>query len=451
MKYPLLVVAVAWIVVAMAWSRWKTGASSAESLPDSLRILLTVAILVTMGAVAHAMRAVNGPAAFGFGMVFALGLFMGGFLALFSLWHQTLFAMVASPITDAFDGGSRTEEARPFYYRALASKGRGEYLAAIEEVEAQLERFPTDAEGWMLKAGLEADGLGQPMLALATLDEFLRVARPEDRPAALFRQAELELDRMRRPEAARTRLERIVEEFDGTEAAVLARQKIARLPSGGWARGHALGDREALEVTEHDARVGLSADLGAGLVPRGPAPEDVRDQLLLQLEQHPGDTVAREELARWMADELSDPAGAQAQLEQLVGTPGAPDRDVARWLNIMADLHLRSATGLADARLVLERLVERMPGSPAADAAARRMALLRVEAGSRQETPRIRIRQKTGNMGLETARRFSARRANIPGLLPDPEDPAGQGEGQAGDATDGGPASGQGVGGLPRA
>lgn len=438
----MLAVAFAWLVLAIAWSRWRTHASAAEGFPDLLRILLTVAILVTMGASAHAMKGVQGPAAFGFGMVLVLGLFMGGFLALFALWHQSAFALVARPLTDAIDGGGATEEMRPFYYRALACKGRGEYEAAIEEIEAQLERFPSDMEGWLLKAGIEADGLQQPLAALATLDEFLLVARPADRAVALFRQAEIELEKMQRPEAARDRLERVAREFEGTEPARIARQKIARLPSGGWATGNPLGDREALVVTPHGDNMGLSTDLGASIVPRGPSPEATRDQLMLQLEQHPDDHVAREELARLLAEELKEPAAAQEQLEQLVEAPDATERDVARWLNLMADIHLRSPSGLADARLALGRLMERLPGSLAAEAAERRIALLRVEAGSGPEEPRIRIRQKVGNVGLETPRRFSARRANIPGLLPDPELPGAESDASGTHGTTGDPTAG---------
>lgn len=422
MKYHLLVVAVAWLVFAIFWSRWRTRATAAEGLPDAIRVLLTLAILTTMGSAAHAMRGVQGPAAFGFGMILVLGLFMGGFLALFVMWHQTLFGLIARPITDAFDGGGATEEARPFYYKALACKGRGEHAAAIEEIEVQLARFPKDMEGWMLRASIEAEGLRQPIIALATLDEFLGVARAEDRPVVLLRQAEIELETMRRPEAARVRLEQVVRDFEGTEAARLARQKIARLPSGGWAEGNPLGDREALPVPVGEENMGLSGDRGAGLVPTGRTAEERRDELVLQLEQHPDDHPAREELARLNAGELGDAAEAQRLLEELVAAPGVHDRDVARWLNIMADIHLRSASGVADARMALGRLIARMPGSPAAEAAERRIALLRVEAGGGAEAPRIRIRQRTGNVGLETGRRFSATRANIPGLLPEPEE-----------------------------
>lgn len=421
MKYPLLIIAVAWIVFAIAWSRWRVRAVGGEGLPDGLRILLTLAILVTMGGVAVLMRGVQGPAAFGFGMVLALGLYMGGFLALFALWHQTVFALISRPITDAFDGGGTTEELRPFYYKAIACKGRGEHLAAIEEIEDQLQRFPKDKEGWFLKAEIEANGLQQPVVALTTLDEFLPLARPEDRPEVMFRQAEIELERMQRPEAARRRLEQIAKDFEGTEAARLALQKIARLPSGGWAQGNPLGDRDGLVVVRHEEKVGLSEDLGARLVPRGETPENLRDQLLLQLEQHPDDHVARESLARLLANELGDPDEAQAQLEALVAAPGQPDRDVARWLNIMADIHLRSPSGIAAAAMVLDRLIQRMPGSPTAEAAERRLALLKLEASSKPEAPKVRIRKTTRNVGLETNRRFSARRANIPGLLPDPE------------------------------
>jgi hypothetical protein len=71
--------------------------------------------------------------------------------------------------------------------------------------------------------------------------------------------------------------------------------------------------------------------------------------------------------------------------------------------------------------MTLQRILDRMPDSAPATTAERRIALLRREAKDTRPEERIRIREHVGNVGLETDRRFSATRANIPGLLQDPE------------------------------
>ena len=424
MNIPLLITAAAWMSVAIAWSIWRTRTEAGESMPDWFRFHLTVACITTLACGARIAQNVsqNGsPMAFGLVMMVMLGIYMGGFLMLFVLWHRVLFGFIARPITNAFDGGSSSVEAKPFYSRAHALRRRGEFTAAIEDIEGELARFPKDSEGWFLMASIQAADLQQPLVALATLEEYLAAADPGDRAAGILQQAEIELNHLQRPDSAREHLERIVRDFDGSAFARIARQKLAHLPQGAWLNDHPLGDRDSLPVVQHTAQIGLLPDLGASLAPTSIHPEDLRDQLFLQLEQFPHDHESRERLARLYTESLQRPDLAHEELERLIAAPDQSDRDIARWLNLIADIHLQSTEGIHAARMTLQRILDRMPDSAPATTAERRITLLRREAKDTRPEERIRIREHVGNVGLETDRRFSATRANIPGLLQDPE------------------------------
>lgn len=426
MNFPLLITAAAWMSVAIAWSIWRTRTEAGEPMPDWFRLQLTAACIATLACGARIAQTVSqsgSPQAFGMVMILMLGIYMGGFLMLFVLWHRVIFGLISTPITNALDGGNASVEAKPFYSRAHALRRRGDFSEAIDDIEGELARFPRDPEGWLLKASIQAENLQQPQLALATLAEFLDAADPADRPAGILQQAEIELTHLQRPDAAREHLERIVRDFDGSSIAKIARQKLAHLPQGAWLNGNPLGERDTLPVVQHSTRIGLIPDLGASLIPTEVHPEDLRDQLLLQLEQFPEDHEARERLARLYNDSLQRTDLAHEQLELLIAAPGQSDRDIARWLNLIADLHLKSPDGVHAAHMTLQRLLDRMPDSAAATTAERRLALLRREAKDHRPDERIRIRQHVGNVGLDTDRRFSATRANIPGLLQDPEKP----------------------------
>jgi hypothetical protein len=53
--------------------------------------------------------------------------------------------------------------------------------------------------------------------------------------------------------------------------------------------------------------------------------------------------------------------------------------------------------------------------------AAQRLSIIRLGLAPVSAEPTLRVGPPTGNIGLKTDRRFSATRAHIPGLLPDPE------------------------------
>ncbi|HYG35540.1 MAG TPA: hypothetical protein VEC99_12185, partial [Clostridia bacterium] len=80
-------------------------------------------------------------------------------VALAIVWRHQLAGLVAKPFSDLYDGGSVPPEPRPAYSVAQARQKQGRYAEAIAEVRKQLDRFPTDFEGHMLLAQIQAEDL----------------------------------------------------------------------------------------------------------------------------------------------------------------------------------------------------------------------------------------------------------------------------------------------------
>lgn len=419
----LLLVASGWMAVVLIWSIWRFRTPAGESVPSWMKGVMTANLLLSLWGGAQLAKAYTAGMQGGLAQLWAMAVYMAGFLAIFLLWHRSILGFFASSVTSAIDGGSQTVIPKPFYSRAQALRKQAEFETAITEVESQLARFPTDAEGWFLKAGILAQDLKQPQLALITLNEFLALGDSADRPTAYLQQADVQLNHLHEPEAARVTLQKVCLEYPDTEVARLAQQRIVHLPTEAWMKGNPLGEREVLTVVQHDVQIGLTMDHGASLLAPDRSPEDLREELTLQLVQNPADNEARERLARLYAGDLQRPDLAHGELELLIATPGHRDREIVRWLNLIADIHLRQPDGLADARLALNRIVERFPGSAGAHVATQRLSLLKLELARGAEEPTLHLGPPTGNLGLTTDRRFSATHANLPGLLRDPEAP----------------------------
>lgn len=416
-----LIVAGGWMFTVLVWSIWRFRTPAGESVPTWFRVLTTLNFLLTLWGGAQLALAFTGGMSGAYAQVIAMTIFMGGFLGIFVLWHKSILGFFASPITSVIAGGNTQVIPKPFYSRAHALRKQARYDDALADVDGELEKFPRDAEGWLLKASILATHLHQPQLAFITLQEFIGIAEPSQRSAAYLQQADIQLNLLQDVNAARTTLQRVIDEFPGTDVARMAQQRMAHLPSEAWLNGNPLGDRESLPVLEHSLKIGLTQDLGASQLRPDRDPEEIRQELALQLVQNPADNEAREQLARLYAGPLGRPDLAHSELEILIAGPGQRDREIVRWLNIIADIHLQRPDGLAGARLALERIIERFPGAAGAHMAAQRLSIIRLGLAPVAAEPTLRVGPPTGNVGLQTDRRFSATRAHIPGLLPDPE------------------------------
>jgi hypothetical protein len=139
------------------------------------------------------------------------------------------------------------------------------------------------------------------------------------------------------------------------------------------------------------------------------APHDRKAELageyVKQLEQHPQDTEAREKLALIYADHYGRLDLALDQLEQMIQQPNQPGRLVVHWLNVMADVQIRSGADYETVKQTLERIIERQPNLAAAEIARNRIALLKLELKAKQQKETVKMGTYEQNIGLKQARR----------------------------------------------
>ena len=89
------------------------------------------------------------------------------------------------------------------------------------------------------------------------------------------------------------------------------------------------------------------------------------------------------------------------QLEELLAQPNLPAKQAVHWLNLLADLRVRSAGDVAAAREALQRVVDLFPGSAAAENAKHRMAHLQLELRSGKSSQVVKLGSYEQNIGLK--------------------------------------------------
>src|SRR5579859_90847 len=148
-------------------------------------------------------------------------------LILFLTWRQNIGAIIAKPFTSLYDGGEAEPEPRPFYSIARARQKQAKYPEAVEEIRKQLERFPTDFEGQMFMAEVQAEGLKDLAAAEGTIQNLC--AQPEHVPKniafALYTLADWHLKYNRDTDAARRAFEQIITLLPETEFSLIASQR----------------------------------------------------------------------------------------------------------------------------------------------------------------------------------------------------------------------------------
>src|ERR1044071_37921 len=147
------------------------------------------------------------------------------------IWRHNIAGLVASPIASLYDGGNEEPDPRPAYSVAQARQKQGRYLEAVMEIRKQLDRFPTDFEGHMLLAEVQAEDLKDLTAAEMTVRQLCSL--PSHAPInivfALYSMADWNMKYGQEREAARQNLQQVVDTFPNTEFALVAAQRIARL------------------------------------------------------------------------------------------------------------------------------------------------------------------------------------------------------------------------------
>jgi tetratricopeptide (TPR) repeat protein len=324
-------------------------------------------------------------------------------LILMVLWTGTICRLFARPFANLYYGNDGPPDPKPFYSVARALRSRGRQPEAVAEIQRQLERFPSDFEGQLLLAEIQAADLHNMSAAEATIEAICQAPRqtPQNIAAALNTLADWHLRFAKDHEATRCDLQRISELFPGTEAALGAAQRSAHL--GAAEKPWSLVEHRKIVVPEGVKNYGLTKEPVA-MTPAEIRPEDLAAKYVKQLEQHPLDTEAREKLALLYAQHYLRLDLATDQLEQLIGTPNLPVRTIAHWLNLLADLQIHCGNDPAAARQSLQRIVDRFPNTAVAELAQNRMELLGLEWRAKGKSQAVKLGSYEQNIGLKYGR-----------------------------------------------
>ena len=315
------------------------------------------------------------------------------------LWAPSIGAILAGSLTNVFDGGKEEAEAKPFYFLAEGKRHKGLYEEAIAEVRKQLEQFPGDFEGYTKLASIQMEDLKDLPAAQATLNEFLGLPgrAPNEVIGALHLLADWQLQFGRDAQAAIGSLQRIVQLYPGTPFAHAAEQRIAHLGSADETSRVRYQSKFTVGPGQRD--IGLRKDSAPASAPADP--HALAEEYVKQLEAHPSDTDTREKLAVLYAEAFQRLDMAADQLEQLIGLQAEPPKHVARWLNLLATLHIQVAHDVAAAESALHRIIERFPGGALADLAVSRLASLQSELKPSQSTPTKTLGSYEKDIGLK--------------------------------------------------
>lgn len=323
-------------------------------------------------------------------------------LVLAVFWAPPIVDMVSNLIGSIFTGGSAPPPPQPYYSIAETKRKQYKFQEAIYEVQRQLEKFPTDVTGQMLLASIQAENLDNLPAAQITIERLCQ--QPGHTPPQIANAWNALADwhlKLQDTEAARAALEQIIARFPDTEQAQLAAQRIAHLASKETLL--AAHEHKPMHLRHGAQDIGLMKDPSSLLKPEQD-PAEVAGQLVKHLEQHPLDNEAREKLALIYAEHYQRLDLATDQFEQLITAPTQPGREVARWLNVLADLQLKHGADYDTIRQTLQRVIDLFPELAAAQLAQQRIELLRLELKGKEKSQVVTLGSYEKDLGLKGTR-----------------------------------------------
>jgi hypothetical protein len=317
------------------------------------------------------------------------------------MWTPHISETLFSPLTNIFDGGNEPPEKKPYYSIALTKRNRGKPHEAVMEIRKQLAQFPNDFEGVMLLARVQAEDLNDLPGAENTLNHFGdRPEAPMKQVAAAFTQlADWHMKLTADVDSARMALEKIVARYPETESALQAEQRIAHLVQTEKII-LAQHDRQDVVVPEGVQNIGL-LDSTDFLKPQEIEPGKLAAAHVKHLEAHPHDTEVREKLATIYAHDFKRLDLATMELAQMINEPMHKPKQVAHWLNLLANFQVELGADIETVRETLGKIVDSFPGLPVADLAQRRLARLENEFKGLQKSSSVKLGVYEQNIGLK--------------------------------------------------
>jgi tetratricopeptide (TPR) repeat protein len=303
--------------------------------------------------------------------------FMGTFLAvmLAVVWRNACTELFGGWIGHMFSGGNQQADKKPLLSQAEGLRHKGKPKEAIQSARTTLTIKPDDFDTLMFIASIQAEDLDRLDSAVITLEDALRSKRIERGQIvyALNTLADWHL-KVLEPEAARGYLRRIIDLLPDTDAAQRAEQRVIRMKD----RAAMVADAQTrtIEMPEFERDLGLKGKKST-VKRKGSNPVAIIAELERELEKHPNDWTAREELAGVYANEHKNVKRAVEELEILVSGAKAPRREIARWLHLIADWQSRLGKDPDSARFTLDRIIDRFPDTVLAQRAEHAKAYLR--------------------------------------------------------------------------
>jgi TolA-binding protein len=387
-----IVVGTGFSLVGLGFLIWLTVRSLKRSAAPA-QLLVKWAITIPFVLVCLFMARLMGP----------FGPFLIVFMAIVMsvMWTPHIAEMLFSPITNLFDGGHEAPDKKPYYSIALAKRNQGKPLEAIMAIRAQLAKFPNDAEGVFLLAKIQAEDMADLPGAEITLNNFCHSPHvaPKQVAAAWTMLADWHLKIAVDVDSARATLQKIVERFPGTEIALQAQQRLAHL-GGSEKILLAAHDRQSVVVPEGVHNIGL-LDSTTFLQPTEIDPGKLAAAHVKHLGEHPHDSEVREKLALIYAHDFKRLDLATLELMQLINEPMHTPKQVAQWLNLLANLQIELGADVATVRATLEQIVERFPDLPVADVAQRRLARVKLELKGKEDATSVKLGTYEQNIGLK--------------------------------------------------
>jgi tetratricopeptide (TPR) repeat protein len=377
---------------------WLVFRTVKKAEDPALMIVKWVVTAIVVGfLVGFVMPMVASP---GYGALFGVLITTVCGLVMAITWRRNLAGLVADPIASLYDGGNDAPDPQPFYSVARARQKQGRYPEAIEEIRKQLARFPTDVEGQLLLAEVQAENLKDLPAAEETIEGFCGQPghAPQNLTFALYSMADWQLKVGRDRQAAQRSLERVIELLPDTEFALAAAQRVAHLDTAEAVLSPY--ERKKFLVPEGVRNLGLLKKPPLAQ-PADKDPALLADDYVQHLEQHPLDMEVREKLALLYASHYSRLDLAADELEQMIAQPNQPARLVVHWLNLLADLQVRAGADYESVRQTLQRVIDLNPNLAPAEIARKRLALLKLELKANESKQPVKLGTYEQNLGLK--------------------------------------------------
>lgn len=383
-------------ILSVSWILWRSLKRSDDPPQLIVKWLLTILGVGFLLKVCVPMVAAGGMT----GAFAGIPATAAGGLFLAIVWRQSIASIIAKPFASLYDGGDVEAEPKPFYSAALAKRKRGDFLGAKAEVRQQLLKFPTDFEGQMLLAEIEAQDIKDLQAAAVVIERLVaqKGLASVNIAYALNSLADWHLKYTQDIDAARAAFERIIERLPNSEWEQRAKQRIAHLTSREML--NEANERHRYKVTHIEGDPGL--EMGrVSRAPQEPDGGDLAAQYVRHLAAHPHDTEIREKLAQLYADHYQRLDLAQDQLEQLIQYPNQPAKQVVRWLNLLADLQVKLGADYDTVRATLQRVIDLYPNAASASMAQSRIELLRLEFKGKEKSQAVTLGSYEDDLGLK--------------------------------------------------